>query len=94
MIKFLPIILIWRDKTINAKELSYLFSPLIYVRKGRTLTIENVGADGDGLFRFNVFGLIPKGNIRIKKKPTEMTAEELRKKVEENKNQENESEKS
>ena len=74
MVLSMPIILFWRDKTIDCCGAGELKAPMVYVRKGRTLTIKNIA---DGVFKFTVTGnLTAHGNIRIAKKPQEMKPED------------------
>ena len=71
-----PVILVWRDKTIDAKGANRLVSPLVYIRKGRTLTIKNIG---EGRFEFAMVRSKLEGSVRIAKKPKEVSVADLKK---------------
>lgn len=76
-----PVVLLWRDRTIDVKGAAILQAPAVYIAKGRTLTLKNIGGDEKGRFQFRIpmtFYKV-KGNIRIAKKPKEMSVEDLRK---------------
>ena len=77
---FFPVILLRKDREIDCESSDKVIIPGIFLPKGRTLTLLNP-ADRMEI----ILGKIPqyiKGNIRVKKKPTEMSPEELKAKVE------------
>lgn len=80
MKKFLPIILLFRDKTLDLDGHKSLILPGLYIAKGRTLTLKNLGVDQDLhpiLTMTTRFFRRIKGNVRLARKPIEMTKTEL-----------------
>lgn len=73
---YLPIVLIWHDQTIDCNGSSEVWAPLIYVRKGRTLTFRDIGIK-EKIFSIKVRLIFAHGNIRMEKKPVEMTRSQL-----------------
>lgn len=74
-----PVLAIFRDTTIDCGGESEVSAPMACVLRGRTLTLKNIGTR-EGSFTFQVpprFFWI-RGNVRVEKKATEMTPEELR----------------
>lgn len=72
---FFPVILLWRDRVIDAGGANRLVLPSLRIRKGRVLTIKNIG---EGEFRLEVRGVMDvKGDIRIAKKPVEVSRKDL-----------------
>lgn len=71
-----PVILLWRDRTIDAAECDRLVIPHLYIRKGRILTIKNI-VDGKE-FRLEVPGVMKVyGDIRIARKAREVSPDDL-----------------
>lgn len=80
---FFPIVLVWRDKTIYVKGADILYIMGLYIRKGRTLTIN--GVDPLKRFEMRVSGPMKvHGDIRLAKTAQEVSVEELRKLSENN----------
>ena len=77
-IKKFPIVLaLFRDKTIDVSGVDKAVVGFMWIRKGRTLTITGV----DPTKRFTVeMGprSVIRGDVRLAKKPTEMTVDQLR----------------
>lgn len=77
---YLPVFVIFRDREIDCESADRVIIPGIFLPKGRTLTLKNPSDRME-----IILGKIPqyiKGDIRVKKKPIEMSPEELKAKVE------------
>lgn len=72
----LPVILLWRDRTIDLDGASILSVPWAFVRKGRTLTIRDIDEEH---FEFRSFFTMDiRGSIRVARKPKEISVDDLR----------------
>lgn len=80
---YFPIILLWRDKTIDVDGCDRLIISAIYVRKGRTLTFSGMDPTKRMTIEFGPLSII-KGDVRAAKKAKEISVEDLRKLQEEN----------
>jgi len=78
MIYPLPIILLWHDKEIDMRGEWLLEVPVIYIRRGRTLTVKN--ASSAMPFRLFVSGTLTNdGNLHITREgETTVTSTEVR----------------
>ena len=75
----LPVVLVFRDRTIDLDGASILEVPFVYVRKGRTLTVKNFEPGAEGTFEFKCKrDMVVHGNIRIMRKAKEMTLDDIR----------------
>lgn len=75
-----PVVLIWRDGERDCGGSEKLFIPFIYIRKGRTLTLVDPGERME--ITLGKPFIFINGNIRVKKRPTEMSPEDLKKRAE------------
>lgn len=73
--KFL--IIFKKDRSIDVKGDPELDVKFLYVRKGKILTLTGVDQSKRFLFKYGP-GSIVNGDIRLAKKPTEMSVEQLR----------------
>lgn len=76
----IPILVIFRNRSIDAGGAEKLVISFLYVRKGKVLTITGV----DTSHRFEVemsHWSVVRGDVRIARKPVEISAEELRERI-------------
>jgi hypothetical protein len=77
-VKKFPIVLaLFRDKTIDVAGIEKVVVGFMWIRKGRTLTITGVDQTKRFMMEMSAWSIV-KGNIRLAKKPTEMSVEQLR----------------
>ena len=77
-IKKFPIILaLFSDKKIDVSGADKVVAGFVWIRKGRTLTITGVDQTKKFMMEMSKHSII-EGNVRMAKKPTEMTVDQLR----------------
>ena len=77
--KKIPFILaLFRDKTIDVAGAEKVVIGFMWIRKGRTLTISGVDETKRFMMEMSHWSII-KGNVRMAKKPKEISVEDLKK---------------
>jgi len=80
MKKILIALALFRDKTIDVDGAERLVIGFLWVRKGRTLTITGVDPSRRFMVEMGPLSKI-RGDVRLARKPVEMTPEQLREKL-------------
>ncbi|HOB90295.1 MAG TPA: hypothetical protein PKG74_03145 [Candidatus Colwellbacteria bacterium] len=79
-----PVLLIWHDRTIDVKGASSLLFTWAFIRKGRTLTLQDI--DEENFTMESLFTMDIRGSIRVARKPKEVSVDSLRKIINQQKN--------
>lgn len=75
-----PILVIFRDRTIDAAGAEKLVISFLYVRKGKVLTIKGVDTSRTFTVEMSHWSVV-RGDVRIARKPVEMSVEEIRERI-------------